>query len=212
MAPPAADPAEPSAGSMSIIQPTSSILQYSPVKRNTLLDQPQSPVDLRHDGLLSLLRRVARQRTVWSVYSTPMTLHEDEFRALIEQALRARGVSAIRAARSAGLSREAIRSVLRGRSPSFERAAEICRALDLEFHIGARREATKSGEAPPEGERSENMGPPAVPLTRFSSSLQLPVREWKHYSREERASAREAPALRRLPSACRTRRRSTCAP
>ena len=145
------------------------------------------------------------RETVWSVYSTPMTLHEDEFRALIEQALRARGVSAIRAARSAGLSREAIRSVLRGRSPSFERAAEICRALDLEFHIGARREATKSGEAPPEGERPENMGPPAVPLTRFSSSLQLPVREWKHYSREERASAARgagsAPAPVGLPDA-----------
>ena len=143
-------PPSPRADPNGLTQTLESRTNYRSVKRKMLLDHSilRVPVGFMRSCIGSLDRE-----TVWSVYSTPMALHEDEFRALIEQALRARGVSAIRAARSAGLSREAIRSVLRGRSPSFERAAEICRALDLEFHIGARREATKSGEAPPEGER-----------------------------------------------------------
>ncbi len=195
-------PPSPRADPNGMTQTLESRINYRSVKRKMLLDHSilRVPVGFMRSCIGSLDRE-----TVWSVYSTPMALHEDEFRALIEQALRARGVSAIRAARSAGLSREAIRSVLRGRSPSFERAAEICQALDIEFYIGARGEATKSGEAPPEGERAEDAGPPAVPLTRFSSSLQLPVREWKHYSREEHASpardAGSAPAPVGLPDA-----------
>ena len=113
-----------------------------------------------------------------------MALKEDEFRALIEQRLRAKGVSPIRAARSAGLSRDAIRAVLRGRSPSFERAAEICRALNLDFHIGPAPsgDARTPGGAPPETQTSEDTEPPAVPLTRFSSRRELPVRDWERCS------------------------------
>ena len=132
-----------------------------------------------------------------------MALKEAEFRALIEQTLRARGVSAIRAARSAGISRDAIRAVLRGRSPSFERAAEICRALNLDFHIGPPVDASTPGTTPPETQISEDAEPPAVPLTRFSSSRELPIREWKRCSPEGHLSqagdSRSAPAPVDLP-------------
>ena len=69
------------------------------------------------------------------------------FRTIVEQQLTQRGTSAIRAALGAGMTRDAIRSVLRGRSPSVERAAEICAALDLEFYIGPRRSGTGSVES-----------------------------------------------------------------
>ena len=123
-----------------------------------------------------------------------MAITEAEFRALIEKALRARGVSAIRAARSANLNRDAIRAVLRGRSPSFERVAEICEALDLDFHIGLRRNSPRSDkelaeepdkQAPEDSDQElpeEQVAPeaelPPVPLTRFTSRMLLPVREF----------------------------------
>ncbi len=115
---------------------------------------------------------------------------EEEFRALIEQALRARGVSAIRAARSANLNRDAIRAVLRGRSPSFERVAEICEALGMDFHIGLRPETVRSdkglaeepdNQVPEEADQELPNAPdaeiPPVPLTRFTSRMRLPVRD-----------------------------------
>ena len=130
-------------------------------------------------------------------------LKEDEFRALIDETLRARGVSAIRAARSAGLSRDAIRAVLKGRSPSFERAADICRALDIEFHIGPPVDAGKLDGALPETQISEDAEPPAAPLTRFGSSRKLPVRDWERCSPEghlsQASDTSSAPAPLDLP-------------
>ena len=71
----------------------------------------------------------------------------ESFRAIVEKQLTRRGTSAIRAALGAGLTRDAIRSVLRGRSPSVDRAAEICEALDLEFYIGPPRSGTAAAES-----------------------------------------------------------------
>ena len=71
----------------------------------------------------------------------------ESFRTIVEKQLTRRGTSAIRAALGAGLTRDAIRSVLRGRTPSVDRAAEICDALDLEFYIGPPRSATGSAES-----------------------------------------------------------------
>ena len=63
------------------------------------------------------------------------------FISVVSDALAARGETAITAARRAGLRRDAIRSIYRGRSPSIDRAADIAAALDLEFYIGPRRPA-----------------------------------------------------------------------
>ena len=119
-----------------------------------------------------------------------MTLFRATADTLIEQALRARGVSAIRAARSANLNRDAIRAVLRGRSPSFERVAEICEALGMDFHIGLRPETVRSDkglaeeadhQVPEEADQELPNAPdaeiPPVPLTRFTSRMRLPVRD-----------------------------------
>ncbi len=70
------------------------------------------------------------------------------FAELLDEELGRRGVSPIRKALDAGLNRDAIRSVLRGRVPSVDRAAEICRALDLEFYIGPPRGEAEPSQAP----------------------------------------------------------------
>ena len=70
------------------------------------------------------------------------------FAELLDEELDRRGVSPIRKALDAGLNRDAIRSVLRGRVPSVDRAAEICRALDLEFYIGPPRGEAEPSQAP----------------------------------------------------------------
>lgn len=57
----------------------------------------------------------------------------------IEDRLEQTGRKAVSAALAAGLKRDAIRSVLRGRVPSIARAEEICGALGLEFYIGPPR-------------------------------------------------------------------------
>ena len=61
----------------------------------------------------------------------------DQFRREIEGALDGRSVAG--EALRAGLPRDAIRRVLKGRDPSLTRAAEICEALGLELYIGPRR-------------------------------------------------------------------------
>ena len=63
------------------------------------------------------------------------------FAEIVNEALDSQGASAIKKATDAGLNRDAIRSTLRGRTPSVHRAAEICRALGLEFYIGPPRDA-----------------------------------------------------------------------
>ena len=69
------------------------------------------------------------------------------FAEIVENHLRKTGGSAIGLALRAGLNRDAIRSVLRGRSPSIDRAAEICDALGLTLRIEPKR-----GALPPESE------------------------------------------------------------
>ena len=66
--------------------------------------------------------------------------HVRPFADIIEEHLRRTGGSAITLAQRAGLNRDAIRSVLRGRSPSIDRAAKICEALDLVLRIEPRRD------------------------------------------------------------------------
>ena len=59
--------------------------------------------------------------------------------AIIRQELKRRGMTAYRAALTAGLPENAIRYVLEGREPKAGRLAEICAALDLEFYVGPHR-------------------------------------------------------------------------
>ena len=70
------------------------------------------------------------------------------FIGAISDALAASGESAITAARRAGLRRDAIRSVFRGRSPSLDRADAICRALGITLTIGGPPRPSMSGHAP----------------------------------------------------------------
>ena len=72
---------------------------------------------------------------------------ETDFKEIVERRLVESGVSAISAALAAGLNRDAIRGVLRGQVPSVHRAAEICAALGIEFHIGP--PSPKPGDSPP---------------------------------------------------------------
>ena len=143
-----------------------------------------------------------------------VALTESEFRGLIERALRARGVSAITAARSANLNRDAIRSVLRGRSPSFERTAEICDALGLDLHIGLspnpvgldrQADASLGTEGiGTDGRQSEetlstDVEAQAAPLTRFTTEVLLPVHDFEtcspegHLSRARKSDLAPAP-------------------
>lgn len=99
----------------------------------------------------------------------------ESFRTIVEKQLTRRGTSAIRAALGAGLTRDAIRSVLRGRSPSVDRAAEICDALDLEFYIGPPR----SGTGPAESASQETGGLDHIRDRRLVELLGLIVGHWQ---------------------------------
>ena len=59
--------------------------------------------------------------------------------AIIEQALRDRGVSARRASIEAIGKPDLIREMRRGREPSVKRLHALCRVLDLEFYVGPKR-------------------------------------------------------------------------
>ena len=74
------------------------------------------------------------------------------FAEFVREHLSASGESPTGLARRAGLKRDAIRSVLRGRVPSVDRAAEICAALGLEFYFGPPR--ARPPVRPPEGSTS----------------------------------------------------------
>ena len=67
-------------------------------------------------------------------------MRTEDFAEAIRQRLRETGQSQYRAAVSHDLPRDTIRRVLEGHSPGFDRAAEICEALGLEFYIGPPRE------------------------------------------------------------------------
>ena len=66
--------------------------------------------------------------------------HVTPFAEIVEAHLRKTGGSAIGLALRAGLNRDAIRSVLRGRAPSVDRAREICDALGLDLRIVPKRD------------------------------------------------------------------------
>ena len=74
------------------------------------------------------------------------------FAKIIERELAKRHLSPITGALRAGMNRDAIRSVMRGRIPSVDRVAEICDALGLEFYIG-----------PPRGDEGATAERKAVP-------------------------------------------------
>ena len=117
---------------------------------------------------------------------------EAEFRALVQRALKARGTSAIRAALAAGLNRDSIRSVLRGRSPSLGRVAAVCNALGLNLRIDDQPTEAESGVP-------AYAAPLIDPPTAFTSDLELPVREWEtsspegHISRQNESGKAPAP-------------------
>ena len=71
-----------------------------------------------------------------------------------------------RAAVDSGLPQDAIRAVLNGHVPRLNRAEQICRALGLELHIGPSRDVQVEADG----------AEPSRPLTRFDSSVRLPVR------------------------------------
>ena len=58
------------------------------------------------------------------------------FQKLIEKKLDETDTSVRSATLGTTLNPEALRSVMRGRAPSIDRAEEICRALDIGFHLG----------------------------------------------------------------------------
>jgi len=89
-----------------------------------------------------------------------------DFAEVIRRRLAEKGQSKYRAAVKSGLPQDAIRSVLNGHVPRLNRVEQICRALGLELYIGP------SQDVQVEADSAE----PSRPLTRFNSSVQLPVR------------------------------------
>ena len=69
------------------------------------------------------------------------------------------------------LPQDAIRSILEGHTPRLDRAAEICRALGLEFYIGPPRDEAGPDAASAAATSTEG-------LERFSPGIDLPVRGW----------------------------------
>ena len=106
-----------------------------------------------------------------------MTNHE--FRTAVENELAARRVSPLRAARGAGLNRDALRSVLRGRAPSIERAADVCRALGWALRIEAPRDRQPDGADNLDHARAYICSP-----NHFTEDVELSVREWTPAPRE----------------------------
>ena len=74
-------------------------------------------------------------------------MRPEDFVKAVRECLQASGQSRYRAAVSHDLPRDAIRRVLEGQTPRLDRAAEICRALGLEFYIGPPRPHAQGLEA-----------------------------------------------------------------
>ena len=89
-----------------------------------------------------------------------------DFAEAVRRRLAERGQSQYRAALNSGLPQDAIRSVLNGHVPRLNRVEQICRALGLELYIGPPRDVQVEADS----------AEPSRPLTRFDSSVQLPVR------------------------------------
>ena len=121
-----------------------------------------------------------------------------DFAETIRRRLAEKGQSQYRAALNSGLPQDAIRSVLNGHIPRLNRVEQICRALGLELYIGPPRDVQVEADG---AETSH-------PLTRFSSSVELPVRaisqpsaEVYRTESEEQDQARPAPVDLRDPQA-----------
>ena len=89
-----------------------------------------------------------------------------DFAEAVRRRLAERGQSQYRAALNSGLPQDAIRSVLNGHIPRLNRVEQICRALGMELYIGRPRDVQVEADG----------AEPSRPLTRFNSSVQLPVR------------------------------------
>ena len=89
-----------------------------------------------------------------------------DFAEAVRLRLAETGQSQYRAAVNSGLPQDAIRSVLSGHVPRLNRAEQICRALGLDLYIGPSRDVQVEADG----------AQPSRPLTRFDSSVQLPVR------------------------------------
>ena len=89
-----------------------------------------------------------------------------DFAEAVRRRLAERGQSQYRAAVNSGLPQDAIRSVLNGHVPRLNRVEQICGALGLELYVGPPRDVPVEADG----------GEPSRPLTRFDSSVQLPVR------------------------------------
>ncbi|SLN31967.1 LexA family transcriptional regulator [Oceanibacterium hippocampi] len=81
----------------------------------------------------------------------------DKLQRLIEQKLRASGKSQRRLSQEAGLHPDAVRNVLRGRKPSYDRLARILRALDIAVDtIGEPIDRPRAGESIQKTERNHD--------------------------------------------------------
>lgn len=81
-----------------------------------------------------------------------------EFQAIVRQRLEETGLSQHRVAREANLPQDAIRNVLAGHMPRLDRAEDICRVLDIPFHVGL----------PPQSESA--LEPSQTQITRMSEA------------------------------------------
>ena len=81
--------------------------------------------------------------------SPPRRGSTDELKGIIKTRLDELHMSAGAAERHAGAPPETIRSVLRGRSPSYGKLVRICDALDLQLTIGPKKNAEQQEAAPP---------------------------------------------------------------
>jgi len=94
-----------------------------------------------------------------------------QFAQILDDHLKQIGLTPITAAEKFGLNRDAIRSVMRGRTPSIERVYEICDAVGLECYIGPPRAVSDVAVLPPESDshrwgqrRGEILTPYPVPM------------------------------------------------
>lgn len=94
------------------------------------------------------------------------------FSEILDEHLKRIGLTPITAAERFGLNRDAIRSVMRGRSPSIERAFRICEAVGLECYIGPPRAAPgESGDMPKKRDPPERIGIAAVRDRRIAAAF-----------------------------------------
>ena len=75
----------------------------------------------------------------------------EEFQEAVYSSIKANNLNPYRIAKDNGLPERAIKSVLEGTQPSFDRVNEICDALGLEFHIGLPEESADADL--PEGDQ-----------------------------------------------------------